>query len=129
MKNLFKVSLLLVITTFIFSCGGGTPENPKDVAKEFLTALAKKDFDRAKELGTETTVQTLTLIEGMAESIPDMKTDDSKEEMDKVNKIEWGETEIDGDKAVVHYKSVDGEEKLDLVKVKGDWKVDMKKEG
>lgn len=124
MKNLMKIGFVLVFSAFMFACGGSS-DDPQAVAKDFLTALADQDYDAAKKLGTENTVQMLTMIESMADMAPEGEDMDMGADMDA---IEWGETEVDGDSAVVHYKAEDKEEKLDLVKVDGEWKVDMKKE-
>jgi ketosteroid isomerase-like protein len=125
MKNLMKIGFVLVFSAFMFSCGGGSSDDPQAVAKDFLTALSDEDYEKAKELGTENTVQMLGLIESMAGMAPEGEDMDMSTDMDA---IEWGETEIDGDKAVVHYTAEGNKEKLDMVKVDGKWKVDMKKE-
>ncbi|MEA2042301.1 MAG: DUF4878 domain-containing protein [Bacteroidota bacterium] len=123
MKKFTTIGFVLLFTTFMFSCGGGSSSSPQDAAESFLKALTKQDYDTAKKYSTETTVQMLTMIESMAGMA-------SEEDMDmgSMDDITWGETDIDGDNAVVHYKTPEGDEKLDLKKVDGDWKVDMKKE-
>ena len=122
MKKLTTIGFVLMFATFMFSCGGG--DTPKDVAETFLTALAEQDYDTAKKHGTKSTAQMLSMIESMAK----MASDEDIEKGD-MEEITWGETEIDGDTvAVVRYTTPNGEEKMDLKKVDGDWKVDMKKE-
>ncbi len=125
MKNLMTIGFVLVFSAFMFSCGGGSSDNPQAVAEEFLTALNDQDYDKAKELGTESTVQMLTMIESMAGMAPEGEDLDMGADMDS---IEWGDVEIDGDEAVVHYTLEGSKEKMDLVKQDGKWKVDMKKE-
>ncbi len=131
MKNLFKISLLLVVSSFIFACGG-TANDPKAVAKDFMEALAEQDYSKAKDLGTETTKQTIGLIESMVQMAKQMGQDADNSEMTKefegLENAEWSDAEIDGDNAIVKYKVGDKEEKVDLKKVDGKWKVDMKKE-
>ena len=125
MKKLMSIGFVLLFSFFMISCDGGS-DNPQDVAKEFLTALADQDYDKAKELGTENTAMMIGMIESMASMAPEGEADAGMGEMDDIT---WGETEIDGDKAVCRYASPDqADQKLDLVKVDGKWKVDMKKE-
>ncbi len=59
MKKLMSIGLVLIFSAFMFSCGGGSSDNPADVAKDFLTALAEQDYDAAKDLGTVETVQLI----------------------------------------------------------------------
>ena len=43
--------------------------------------------------------------------------------------ITWGETKIDGDHAICYYSTPDNpDQSIDLRRVNGKWKVDMKKE-
>jgi hypothetical protein len=100
-------------------------KGPQAVAAKFLSALNNQDYDKAKKLGTESTVQMLTMIESMAGMAPEGEDLDMGADMDS---IEWGDVEIDGDEAVVHYTLEGSKEKMDLVKQDGKWKVDMKKE-
>ena len=122
MKKLMSIGFVLLFSFFMVSCGGGGSENPQDVAKSFMKALEDKDYDKAKDLGTENTVMMIGMIESMA----GLATDTDKEPA----QLTWGETEVDGDKATCFYTSSDkeGNQQVDLVKVDGDWKVDMKKE-
>jgi hypothetical protein len=121
MKKLLK--LTVVLTTIVaFAACSGSSDNPKDVAKEFLTHLNKKEYEKAKALGTENTVQMIEMIKsfsGMSE----------EKEGEEPKKIENLACEVDGDKAVCTY-NLEGEEedKLELVKKDGKWLVDMKKE-
>ena len=121
------IGFVLVFSAFMFSCGGGSSSNPQAVAEEFLTALSEQDYENAKELGTENTVQMISLIEGMAGMAGEAEGEDLDMSMD-IGEVEWGEVEVDGDQAVVHYTAEGQEEKLDLVKQDGKWKVEMKKE-
>ncbi len=125
MKKLTGIGIVLMFTLFFAACGGSS-DNPQDVAKDFLQALADKDYDKAKELGTDNTAMMIGMIESMAAMAPDSLQEDDSADMDA---IEWGETEIDGDNAVCHYSSPDQkDQKIDLKKVDGKWKVDMKKD-
>ncbi len=124
MKNFFKSIAVLFAVIFMTSCGGGN--EPQAVAEDFLKALGKQDYEKAKELSTEKTIQMLTLIESVAKMA---KANGEDIDTKKVPDFEMGKCDIDGDKAVCHYTSEGKEEKLNLVKVDGKWKVDMNKEG
>lgn len=122
MKKLMSIGFVLLFSFFMVSCGGSS-DNPQDVAEEFMTALTDKDYDKAKDLGTENTVMMIGMIESMASMAPE------GEEAEEMGEITWGETEIDGEKAICYYSTPDkADQQVDLIKVDGDWKVDMKKE-
>jgi ketosteroid isomerase-like protein len=122
MKKLMSIGFVLLFSFFMVSCGGSS-DNPQDVAKDFMKALADKDYDKAKDLGTENTVMMIGMIESMA----GMATEGEEQEM---GELVWGDTEIDGDSAICYYteEGKEGQQQVDLIKVDGDWKVDMKKE-
>ena len=91
-----------------------------------MTALAKQDFDAAKELGTDKTKGFISMVQGIMQMMPEEK---KKETFGDTDGIEWGETKVEGDKATVYFTSKDGKkDKINLVKVDGEWKVDMKKD-
>lgn len=121
MKYTLKNTVLFFSIIFITSCGGDTPQG---VTEDFLVALAKQDFGAAKKLSTEKTAQMLDLIEGMTKM-----AEESGEDIDiKVPDFEMGNSVINGNKATCYYTVAGKEDKLDLLKVNGKWKVDMKKE-
>ncbi len=122
MKKLMSIGFVLLFSFFMVSCGGSS-DNPQDVAIEFMDALGDQDYDKAKDLGTENTIMMIGMIESMASMAPE------GEETEEMAEITWGETEIDGDNAICFYSTEDkADQQVDLVKVDGDWKVDMKKE-
>jgi hypothetical protein len=100
-------------------------KGPQVTAKKFLTALNKQDFAKAKEYGTDNTIQILTMLESMAGLVPDGEDFDMGADTET---IEWGEIETNGNEAVVNYTLEGSQEKLILVKKDDKWKVDMKKE-
>ncbi|NPA44607.1 MAG: DUF4878 domain-containing protein [Chlorobi bacterium] len=124
MKKLLSIGMIILVA-FTFSCGGSS-DDPKAVAEDFLKAVAEQDYTKAKELGTETTGQLLSMIEGMASMIPE---DQVKADKEDIKSLKMGDVEINGDNAVVYFSTnkKDGD-KIDLKKVDGKWKVDMKKE-
>lgn len=116
----FSLSILLSLT--LFSCSESGPEA---TAEKFITLTNQGEFAEAKKLCTENTAQLLIMAESMLQ-------DDKKNKIKEKNKdldIEITSTIIDGDKARVKYKiidaGVDKEQQLDLVKVKGEWKVNI----
>ena len=122
MKKLMSIGFVLLFSFFMVSCGGSS-DNPQDVAIEFMDALGDQDYDKAKDLGTENTIMMIGMIESMASMAPE------GEESEEMGEITWGETEIDGENAICFYSTEDkADQQVDLVKVDGDWKVDMKKE-
>lgn len=126
MRKLTGIGIVLFFTLFFAACGGSS-DNPQDVAKDFLKALADKNYDKAKDLGTQNTAMMIGMIESMASMAPD-SIQNNEDQMD-MDIIKWGETKIDGDVATCFYSTPDKEEqKLDLKKIDGKWKVDMKKD-
>ena len=111
MKKLMSIGLVLLFAFMISACGGSS-DNPQDVAKEFMTALADKNYDKAKDLGTENTVMMIGMIESMASMAPEGEEEEMPE-------LVWGETEIEGDNATCFYTEEGKEEQqqVDLVKV------------
>ncbi len=125
MKKLTGIGIVLLFTFFFAACGGSS-DNPQDVAKDFLKALAAKNYDKAKDLGTDNTAMMIGMIESMAKMAPDSLQEDESADMDA---LEWGDTKIDGDNATCFYSSPDKkDQKIELKKVDGKWKVDMKKD-
>lgn len=97
-------------------------ETPQEVAELFMNSIHYQDYDTAKELGTENTVMMVGMIESMAGLSGNEKIEETE--------IIWGETEINGNFAICYYKEIgkDREQQIDLKKVNGEWKVDLKKE-
>jgi len=126
MKKLTGIGIVLLFTFFFAACGGSS-DNPQDVAKDFLKALADKNYDKAKDLGTDNTAMMIGMIESMAKMAPEGQDTDSG--MGDLDAIEWGETKVDGDNATCFYSTPDKkDQKVELKKVDGKWKVDMKKD-
>ncbi len=126
MKNIKKLLVLLSFTLILFSCGSGS--SPKGVAQDFMEALAKQDFAKAKELGTDKTKGFISMLEGFMQMMPEEQKKDN-DAFKGIDGIKWGETKIDGDTATVYYDNGEGKkDKVILKKVDGNWKVDMKKE-
>ncbi|KGO79530.1 hypothetical protein Q763_13345 [Flavobacterium beibuense F44-8] len=127
MKQLKLAALALVLSLSLSSCSGNGPE---DTAKKFIEYTNQGKFSKAKELSTDKTAAMLGMAEGFAQG----KMEEMKEKNKDV-KVEITSSEVNEDKATVKFKLTGGENtsgsenQLNLVKVDGEWKVDMNKEG
>jgi hypothetical protein len=115
-----KMLLAITVTAslLITSCNGGGGD-PKAVLMSFMDAMSKKDIAAAKKLATKDSEQMFSLMEmGMKNN----KDNDMKFEKDK---MEFGETKIDGDKATVAVKDKASGEGTNFIlkKESGFWKV------
>lgn len=102
------------------SCSGSG--GPEETATDFVNALMKKDWEKAKTLSTEESSSTIDMIKGFAENTPDtamvVKFEILKEK-----------TKIEGDGATVVAKDENGlEMPMQLKKIDGKWKVDYSME-
>jgi len=128
------LTLLIIISSLFFflslvSCKTqARKENkPAIVASKFLKHFRAFEFEEARKLGTETTGKMLDMFSMMLEMSKKNGKDASLQKKDIT--VEVVKTAIDGKNAVVTYKGEDGkEQQLELVKVKGKWLVNMKKE-
>jgi Domain of unknown function (DUF4878) len=115
-----KMLLAITVTAslLIISCNAGGGD-PKTVLMSFMDAMSKKDIAAAKKLATKDSETMFSLMEmGMK----DNKDNDMKFEKDK---MEFGETKIDGDKATVAVKDKASGESTNFIlkKESGAWKV------
>jgi len=117
MKKIKFLSLMLAVLLMV-----GCSASPEKVTKNFLNNIKQKKWDEANKLGTEKTRKFVEQISGFSNALDLSKF-----------KFEITETVIDndGNKAVCTYTFEDGkdkkEQKLNLVKVDGAWKVDTEK--
>lgn len=113
------MALVASLGLLLASGCGGNPSSPEDVAASYADALLNGDLKKANKLSTARTESAnaflITMISQQKEQNPD--------EVKAVGKVK--ETVVDGDKATVYFE--DGTSSVTLVKVDGDWKVDMKK--
>lgn len=111
--TLFSASVLPVT-----GCGGGN--NPKAVAVTFMTAMGRGNLDEAKKYCTKDTAKVVGMMQAMGEG--------EKKEFDKNFKCTAKSVKVEGDTAVVELKCSDGEDmQVNLVKLDGQWKVDLDK--
>ena len=133
-----KAMILAALCAAVLAgCG---PKTPEAVAQKFLETAMTGDMDAAKKYMSKDAVKALDGIEAMAMKMDEKKYKEEKEQKKKEMqekakgvKIEKKDVKVDGDKATVTFKlSKEGEkeaeeEKIDLVKEDGEWKVAMKK--
>lgn len=121
MKQLLSI-LLSFAALFFSSCEKNTAE---DVAERFAVAYHNLDFSTAKALATENSAKQLDLFAQMAESMPSEAREDAKKVI-----ITMGKGQENGDKATYYYTPSDNPvpQKINLVKVKGKWKVEWNKD-
>jgi hypothetical protein len=125
----FKINFLLALQLIFVlmltgSCSIFKKATPPDkVAAQFFHYFNNYEYGKAKELGTEKTQKTISFVEkiqtlGGADKI-----------IMKDNKTDLLKTEIKGREAILTYRTYSGgEQKVYLVKKKGKWLVDLRKE-
>ncbi len=119
-RNLFLLSF------FFIACSSSN--SPRPVAKEFLDAFQKHDFEEAKKYSTKETVKLLQVLERISK--------ENNEPAIEMLPIEITSEEIAGDKATVYFKEAGNptEQKLMLKKVsvagekEKQWRVVLTKE-
>lgn len=104
-----SLSMLLVA-----GCG----DSPESVAEEYMDALLSGNLAAANAVSTENTQK----INGFAIA---MVQEQKKKGKDVPANPEIDKVEVDGDRAKVTFKGSEGP--LELTKVDGEWKVDVKK--
>lgn len=119
---LYPIGLLLLLGVELGckTTASGKRHSPAEVSERFFAALGNQEYAKAKEMGTESTVRLIGVIEmlsnmgGGANILRD-------------NKKQLMGCEILGDQAICTYEAFSGpDEKVVLVKVKGKWLVDLK---
>jgi ketosteroid isomerase-like protein len=102
------------VSLALAACGG---PGPSKVARQFFAAIEKGDVGQLPKCATAETVATARVYAEKARGYVAAR-----------GGVASTEEAIDGKKAVVTVKFKDGStEKIDLVKVKGKWKVSIKK--
>jgi len=114
--NMKKTTLIIAsISALLLLSGCG--KSPSKVAKAFCENLAEGKMTEAKKYATEQTGQLIDMAASMGaiETNPDYKF------------VLIDET-IDKNRAVVTCEAGPNDGKINLVKIDGDWKVDIKKD-
>ena len=129
MKQLFKLSAMLLVLTFVFvNCGGG-PSGPKELVKESFTMMEENDQAGLKDMlssDVKAMVDDKKLEEGMTKQYESIK------EKGGIANIEFLEEDIQEQEANFKVKLTYGDEstkteKVKLVKEEGDWKLGVAK--
>jgi Domain of unknown function (DUF4878) len=121
-----KLFLHLSIFTLIFltACNGiGSKATPGEVAKSYLSAMNKADYEAAKKLGTEQTKSLVDFIASFKTTVSDTAIEISA--LKKVEIIK--DTIVEENRATVTYKESDSPDPavLNLVKIDGKWLVNQ----
>ena len=117
MKNLFKLTIALLVAVFLNSCSSNSPEK---VAEKFLNHLNKKEYADAKKLATKESESWIDMMSSLS-------TGDTKDQK-PAGKIEDLKCKTEADKSTCTYKQDGKDESLNLIKQGDKWLVDMKKE-
>lgn len=114
MKKLF---FTLTIIALMYSCASG----PEKAARNFSECMAKGKVEEAKKYATEPTAKLLDLVSTFSALGGDNINPDFKFKL--VN------DSVEGNRAWVTFidESTDDEQTLELVKIDGDWKVNIDK--
>jgi len=135
MKNKFALLIaFILLSAFLMSAvfsscktQAKNENKPAAVATKFMRHLRLFEFEEARKLSTEATGKMLDMFIVMLELSKKNGKDAGLEKKDV--DIEVVKTAIDGKNAVVTYKNEEGQEhQIELVKVKGKWLVNFKKE-
>lgn len=103
----------------MIGCNSG--DEPKSVLSDFIEAVSRKDFTTAKRYTTPESSSMLGLLEMATKMAPDT----SAEKNYKMSSLDFGETKLQGDKAMIAVKSkLTGETtNYTLKKIGNEWKV------
>jgi hypothetical protein len=82
MKKLLNLGLVLLVIFTIGACKGG--DKPENVAKEFLTALNKLDYEKAKTFGNEETGKMVDMIKMFSGNTDEAKLAEAKKKSENV---------------------------------------------
>ncbi len=119
MKNL-KLFAIIIMVVFAFNaCKVNDKKAVSKIAKEYLDDINNKNYSKAKKLCTTESASMIDMLESIS------KMDNEHKPIPKIEDIYCN---IDGDKATFEYRENGDPKKINLVKIKGRWLVDMKKE-
>ncbi len=118
-----KVLFVALAVIFVFQACE-TTDGPDKVTEKFMNHLIAGEYDLAAEYGTESTKQMMEMFEAL-ESLGGEGLVNDEAETAKIKDIDC---EIDGDFAVCRFEEEGEMAEVQLVKLDGEWLVDMKKE-
>ncbi|TAJ11366.1 DUF4878 domain-containing protein [Marinilabiliaceae bacterium JC017] len=116
-----KVLIVLATVCLIAACSSTSPE---EVAKKFVENVAQQKFDEAKKLATPGTCELLDMARGLGDVFGGKKVEpDFDYKFKLVNKVK------EDDKYIITYlNEKEEEQKLTVIKMEGEWKVDASKD-
>jgi hypothetical protein len=125
MKNLFRFSTAIVLSTFIFS-SCNTAMKPELVVENFLNSMNQQDFETARKYCTEETFKLVDFLSSIAEMAKQEGA--AFADAEPVSNIQCN---VDGDKAKCTFccDSEGKDSEVDLIKVKNEWKVNISFDG
>ncbi|MEI6124234.1 MAG: hypothetical protein WCQ95_11480 [Bacteroidota bacterium] len=121
MKTTFHYSLIAFFLISLSSCKVNEEAQVKKVSIDFLTSLNNKNYDNAKKLATTSTAQMLDMLAAFDKIIPDTGRTTPMD-------IKFVSCNINNDIAHCSYTNRGKQAEITLMKIKGKWLVDMKKE-
>jgi hypothetical protein len=124
-KLVFSICAGLMLT--IVACKSGpSSSDPKATLIGFFKAMSNKDLKGARKFATKESESMLSMLEMAMKTAENMKSKEMEEDMkyDEAN-MTFGETRIDGDKAIVPVTDKKKNETSDFIlkKEDGAWKV------
>ncbi|MBK5286085.1 MAG: DUF4878 domain-containing protein [Bacteroidia bacterium] len=117
-----KYYFILLSPLLIIGC---SENSPKIVAKNFLTASARMDYDAAKKFATPATAKLLDMLSAAGDLTPDSIKKKMESSFEIVKEYKRNDT-----LAIVlyHLKNSDTDQTLNVVKRDGKWLVNVSKE-
>lgn len=132
MKLIKSLAVILLALSMTTACKSGGA-NPEATAEKFIKAVQGFDFEEAKKYSSKESAAMIDMMKGFMAAAPAEELEKQKAEA-KNTKIEVISSNVaeDGNTATVTLKATtpDGnskEDKIDLVKEDGEWKVNFKK--
>jgi hypothetical protein len=102
-----------------------SPESPKSVANNFLSAAAEMDYEKAKKYATPSTGKLLDMLAGAEAYTPDSV---KKKMMSNFTIVDEYSRTDSTSIVLYHLKNSDSDQILNLVKRNGKWLVNISKE-
>ena len=115
--KLSKFAFISLLFSLLIAACGSVEQDPEEVAESYLNYLNNKEYDKAKELGTENTRKMIDKFEFFGAL--NGAVGSGRAIIENIKCI------VDGDKAICSF-TADGESKeMILVRVDGKWLVDF----
>jgi hypothetical protein len=149
MKKFLATAILVAFAVTMIGCGGG---GPKASFNDFAAAIKAKDAEKSWNLLSKGTQDSFNKMYDMIKGLAAMSPEGAKElegvtdgksfwkkavtsadaagaDMTKeFENVTVTKEEVNGDKAILTVKSGDKEEKINMIKEGGAWKLDMSQE-